>query len=54
MAGQGAMITRGQALACQRSIERGPGKPSGGKDPNVDKYGNGMGVGVPTNLAGGK
>jgi hypothetical protein len=48
MAGQSTQMTRSEAISVQRSIERGPAKPTGSKNPNCGVYGNGTGVAVPT------
>jgi len=49
MAGQSTQLSRSESIAIQKSLERGPGKTSGGsKDPNCGSYPNGTGVAVPT------
>jgi len=49
MAGQSTQLSRSEAIAMQKKLERGPGAtPKGGKDPNHGSYPNGTGVAVPT------
>lgn len=49
MSGQSAQMSRSEAISKQKSIERGPGKTSGGSaDPNRGTGIKGTGVAVPT------